>query len=36
MVTNQALGSPRAIEHAVAVRLAQYTGAAGVSRQAQP
>jgi D-alanyl-D-alanine carboxypeptidase/D-alanyl-D-alanine-endopeptidase (penicillin-binding protein 4) len=31
MVTNQALGSPRSIEDAIAVRLAQYNGAADVS-----
>jgi len=32
MVTNQAIGSPKAIEDAVGVRLAQYNGAADVSK----
>ena len=32
MVTNQALGSPRSIEDAIAVRLAQYGGTADVSK----
>jgi D-alanyl-D-alanine carboxypeptidase/D-alanyl-D-alanine-endopeptidase (penicillin-binding protein 4) len=32
MMTNQALGSPRSIEDAIAVRLAQYDGAADVSK----
>jgi D-alanyl-D-alanine carboxypeptidase/D-alanyl-D-alanine-endopeptidase (penicillin-binding protein 4) len=32
MITNQAIGSPRSIEDAVGVRLAQYNGAADVSR----
>jgi D-alanyl-D-alanine carboxypeptidase/D-alanyl-D-alanine-endopeptidase (penicillin-binding protein 4) len=36
MVSNQTLGSPRAVEDAVAIRLAQYNGAADVHRTAAP
>ncbi|GAB2999788.1 D-alanyl-D-alanine carboxypeptidase/D-alanyl-D-alanine-endopeptidase [Amycolatopsis acidiphila] len=36
MVSNQTLGSPRAVEDAVAIRLAQYDGTADVRQAAAP